>query len=206
MESVRHPDLAWRVRGCSLRGGGGVGAVVALVSCNPHRRRQRCFSLHLARARVRRRRLAPLARAANWQRSRRKFRTGSRDWEREGDAFMIAAIYARKSNQQDVADELKSITQQVTLARKFAESRGWTVARVFEDDAVRIGPASSRFGKLSRSGPGRLTWSCARTPHGSGVIKRQRSTGKRRSRRRASRSSISRLAASLTFRPPLVRS
>jgi len=49
---------------------------------------------------------------------------------------MNAAIYARKSNAQDVADELKSITQQVALARKFAEARGWTVARIFEDDAI----------------------------------------------------------------------
>jgi DNA invertase Pin-like site-specific DNA recombinase len=49
---------------------------------------------------------------------------------------MIAAIYARKSNQQDVADELKSVAQQAALARRFAESRGWTVARIFEDDAI----------------------------------------------------------------------
>src|SRR5262245_24918648 len=49
---------------------------------------------------------------------------------------MIAAIYARKSTEQNVAAELKSTATQISLARKFAESRGWKVSQVFEDDAI----------------------------------------------------------------------
>ena len=52
---------------------------------------------------------------------------------------MIAAIYARKSTEQNgVADEAKSVTRQVENARGFAESKGWTVAdeHVFVDDGI----------------------------------------------------------------------
>ncbi len=48
-----------------------------------------------------------------------------------------AAIYARKSTeQQGVADEVKSVTRQVDNARAFAATKGWTVddAHVFVDD------------------------------------------------------------------------
>jgi hypothetical protein len=37
---------------------------------------------------------------------------------------MIAAIYARKSTEQDVADDAKSVTRQVENARAFAVARG----------------------------------------------------------------------------------
>ena len=40
---------------------------------------------------------------------------------------MIAAIYARKSTDQNIADEEKSVTRQVDRARAYAERKGWTV-------------------------------------------------------------------------------
>jgi DNA invertase Pin-like site-specific DNA recombinase len=51
---------------------------------------------------------------------------------------MIAALYARKSTEQDVADDAKSVTRQVENARAFAIAKGWTVddASVYADDAV----------------------------------------------------------------------
>ena len=42
---------------------------------------------------------------------------------------MIAAIYARKSTDQHVADEEKSVTRQVEHARAFAATKGWTRQR-----------------------------------------------------------------------------
>src|SRR5512143_3372013 len=47
---------------------------------------------------------------------------------RGGAAPMIAAIYARKSTEQDAADEQKSVTRQVEHARAYAARKGWTVA------------------------------------------------------------------------------
>ena len=41
---------------------------------------------------------------------------------------MIAAIYARKSTDQNVSDEEKSITRQVAHSRAYAVKKGWTVA------------------------------------------------------------------------------
>src|SRR5262245_65832879 len=51
---------------------------------------------------------------------------------------MIAAIYARKSTDQNVADEEKSVTRQVELARAYAARKGWTVddAHVYTDDGI----------------------------------------------------------------------
>jgi DNA invertase Pin-like site-specific DNA recombinase len=43
-------------------------------------------------------------------------------------APMIAAIYARKSTDQNIADEEKSVTRQVEHARAYAARKGWTVA------------------------------------------------------------------------------
>jgi DNA invertase Pin-like site-specific DNA recombinase len=40
---------------------------------------------------------------------------------------MIAAIHARKSTDQNIADEEKSVTRQVERARQYAERKGWTV-------------------------------------------------------------------------------
>src|SRR5262249_40900000 len=54
------------------------------------------------------------------------------------EELMRAAIYARKSNEQRVADEAKSITRQVEGARAFIEKKGWTVAEehVYTDDGI----------------------------------------------------------------------
>ncbi len=53
---------------------------------------------------------------------------------------MIAAIYARKSTEQNgVADDAKTVTRQIERSREFAARRGWTVAdaHVFVDDGIR---------------------------------------------------------------------
>jgi DNA invertase Pin-like site-specific DNA recombinase len=42
---------------------------------------------------------------------------------------MIAAIYARKSTEQHVSEDAKSVTRQLEHARAFAEERGWTIFR-----------------------------------------------------------------------------
>ena len=51
---------------------------------------------------------------------------------------MIAAIYARKSTDQNVADEEKSVTRQVDRARASAAAKGWTIneGHVYVDDGV----------------------------------------------------------------------
>jgi site-specific DNA recombinase len=51
---------------------------------------------------------------------------------------MNAAIYARKSTDQLVADEAKSVTRQEELARAFALKQGWTVSdvHVYIDDGI----------------------------------------------------------------------
>ncbi len=51
---------------------------------------------------------------------------------------MIAAIYARKSTDQNVADEEKSVTRQVDRARAYAATKGWAVddAQVYVDDGI----------------------------------------------------------------------
>jgi len=57
---------------------------------------------------------------------------------------MIAANYARKSTDQNIADEEKSVTRQVESARAYASRTGWTVADeyVYVDDGCP-GPSSS---------------------------------------------------------------
>jgi DNA invertase Pin-like site-specific DNA recombinase len=49
-----------------------------------------------------------------------------------------AAIYARKSTEQDVHEEAKSVTRQIEQARAYAESKGWTVLpeHEFRDDGI----------------------------------------------------------------------
>ena len=51
---------------------------------------------------------------------------------------MIAAIYARKSTDQNIADEAKSVTRQIEQARAYAVGKGWTVdeEHVYADDAI----------------------------------------------------------------------
>jgi site-specific DNA recombinase len=51
---------------------------------------------------------------------------------------MIAAVYARKSTEQNVAEDAKSVTRQVEHARSYAAGKGWTVAgeHVYVDDGI----------------------------------------------------------------------
>jgi site-specific DNA recombinase len=58
---------------------------------------------------------------------------------------MIAAIYARKSTEQHIADEEKSVTRQLAHARAYAERKGWRVAdaHVYTDDGI----SGAEFGK-----------------------------------------------------------
>jgi len=51
---------------------------------------------------------------------------------------MIAAIYARRSNEQNTTDEEKSVTRQIEHARAYAAKKGWTVAdqHVYADDGI----------------------------------------------------------------------
>ena len=51
---------------------------------------------------------------------------------------MIAAIYARKSTEQNVADDQKSVARQIERARAYATRKGWTVddAYVYVDDGI----------------------------------------------------------------------
>ena len=64
---------------------------------------------------------------------------------------MIAAIYARKSTEQNgVADEQKSVARQVDHARQYAVRKGWTVddASVFIDDGISGAEFATRPGFL----------------------------------------------------------
>ena len=51
---------------------------------------------------------------------------------------MRAAVYARKSTQQLVGDDAKSVTRQIDNAKAFALVKGWHVsdAHVYADDGV----------------------------------------------------------------------
>ena len=63
----------------------------------------------------------------------------------------VAAIYARKSTEQDVADDAKSVTRQVDNAKAFATARGWTVSdhHIFIDDGVS-GAETTRLRERAR--------------------------------------------------------
>jgi hypothetical protein len=63
---------------------------------------------------------------------------------------MIAAIYARKSTDQQVADEQKSVTRQVAHARAYAAAQGWTVDEscIFVDDGVSGAEFANRPGYM----------------------------------------------------------
>jgi DNA invertase Pin-like site-specific DNA recombinase len=52
---------------------------------------------------------------------------------------MIAAIYARKSTEQNaVADEGRSVARQIDHARAYAHKKGWTVdeEHIYIDDGI----------------------------------------------------------------------
>src|SRR5215203_2985758 len=61
-----------------------------------------------------------------------------------------AAIYARKSTDQAVADEQKSVTRQISHAREYAVRRGWTVdeSHVYVDDGISGAEFARRPGFL----------------------------------------------------------
>ena len=61
---------------------------------------------------------------------------------------MIAAIYERKSTEQHVADETKSVTRQVEHARRYAAQKGWIVdeACVCVDDGISGAEFANRPG------------------------------------------------------------
>jgi site-specific DNA recombinase len=61
---------------------------------------------------------------------------------------VIAAIYARKSTEQFVADDQKSVTRQIAHARAFATGHGWLVddAYVFVDDGISGAEFAARPG------------------------------------------------------------
>ena len=64
---------------------------------------------------------------------------------------MIAAIYARKSTEQNgVADEQKSVTRQAEHARAYAARNGWAVdeACVYVDDGISGAEFANRPGFL----------------------------------------------------------
>ena len=65
---------------------------------------------------------------------------------------MNAAIYARKTDEQE-ADEEKSVRRQIELARAFAASKGWAVAEqhIYVDDAI----SGAAFGEEVRPEIGR---------------------------------------------------
>src|SRR5687767_9919690 len=73
---------------------------------------------------------------------------------------MIAAIYARKSTQQDVADDAKSVARQIEHARAYATRKGWTLAADHEyvDDGI------SRAEFERRPGFSRLMTAATRQP------------------------------------------
>lgn len=62
---------------------------------------------------------------------------------------MIAAIYARKSTEQNgVADEARSVTRQIDNAKDYAQRKGWIVdeATVFVDDGISGAEFANRPG------------------------------------------------------------
>src|SRR5215813_1850523 len=85
---------------------------------------------------------------------------------------MITAIYARKSTEQNVSDDAKSVSRQVEHAQAFAKRHGWIVdpLMIFVDDAIsgaefqrRPGLArllaavpSKAFGAIVMAAPDRL--------------------------------------------------
>src|SRR5215471_13452730 len=79
-----------------------------------------------------------------------------------GGSPMIAAIYARKSTEQNgLGDEAKSVTRQIEHARAYAERKGWTVAEehIYTDDGI----SGALFG-ASRPGLARLLASLSPRP------------------------------------------
>lgn len=76
-------------------------------------------------------------------------RAPANDFYERRDGNVIAAIYARKSTEQNgVADEQKSVTRQIEHATAYAVRKGWTVdeAAVFVDDGISGAEFANRPG------------------------------------------------------------
>src|SRR5262245_45507219 len=71
--------------------------------------------------------------------------------EPAGAAAVIAAIYARKSNEQNAPEEERSVTAQVERARAYAQRQGWTIAEghIYTDDGVSGAEFESRPGLVA---------------------------------------------------------
>lgn len=66
----------------------------------------------------------------------------------------MAAIYARRSKEQDDAeDETKSVNRQVQNAREFATAKGWIVLEehIYIDDGISGSSRSTRLRDKARS-------------------------------------------------------
>ncbi len=70
------------------------------------------------------------------------------------------AVYARKSTEQNVSDDAKSVTRQVELARAFAEKKGWTVGA----ESVYVGDGISGADFVNRAGLANLLAAAQETP------------------------------------------
>src|SRR5262245_23295641 len=60
---------------------------------------------------------------------------------------MICAVYARKSTEQQVPDDAKSVARQIERARAFADSQGWQVVEEYVDDGVSGALATKLAGR-----------------------------------------------------------
>ena len=60
----------------------------------------------------------------------------------------VAAIYARKSTDQNIADEARSVTRQIQQAKAYAQANGWKVDErfIFSDDGISGAEFDSRPG------------------------------------------------------------
>jgi DNA invertase Pin-like site-specific DNA recombinase len=95
---------------------------------------------------------------------------------------MIAAVYARKSTDQNLPDAEKSVTRQVEHATAYAARKGWTVdpAHVYQDDGISGAEFVTRPGFLRllnalKPRPRSRCSSCRRS-RGSGASRSRRST------------------------------
>jgi Resolvase, N terminal domain len=130
------------------------GGIVALInkSAEAFRRAPPDYNACLAEIRAALQTLATEIAVA-----RRRTHPGSSQEDKWGQVMaywsptMIAAVYARKSTEQHVADEAKSFTRQLEQAKVFAARQGRTVdeAHVFVDDGISGSEFARRPGLMA---------------------------------------------------------